>query len=207
MYKAVGISNNRKFKYFPEPWQSRWDAQKCIPCKKGGTGTLQRWHANVHDDMWKEENLLPDCTFCIHHPGWCSDEVLVSWCMASTPAVYFWNQSHFSHLLCLTSDECCVQSWDSNALKDPNGFWWQIWTMYCLIHEEGNLDTHVSEGKLSLKDLVWDVTILLVSVWCVCFVSLAAWKCNQLWPGCWDTYTVSPLSLLLLLVGLICLLR
>jgi hypothetical protein len=60
MYKAVGINKNRKFKYFPEPLQSHWDAQKYIPCKKGGTGTLQRWNATAHDDMWKEENLLPD---------------------------------------------------------------------------------------------------------------------------------------------------
>jgi len=60
MYKAAGVSKNRKFKYFPGPWQSHWDAQNYVPCKKGGTGSLHRWHATAHDDMWKKENLLPD---------------------------------------------------------------------------------------------------------------------------------------------------
>jgi hypothetical protein len=42
----------------------------------------------------------------------------------------------------MTSDVCCVQSWDFNTLKCPNGFWWQIWTMYGLKHEQVNL-THM----------------------------------------------------------------
>jgi hypothetical protein len=72
----------------------------------------------------------------------------------------------FSHVICLTSDVCCVQSWDFNTLKYPNGFWWQIWTMYSLKHEQGNLDTHTSKGNLSLKDLVWDV----ICYWFLCGV-------------------------------------